>query len=51
MIRKYRDAFVDRGPTPGPDLPHTWHEELLGEAPQRHDAAPNGLDGLDHAAN
>ena len=53
LMRKYRDAYVDMGPSPGPDLPHAWQghsaEELLGEARQRH-AAPNGLDGLNHAA-
>ena len=53
LLRKYRDAYVDMGPSPGPDLPHAWQghsaEELLGEARQRH-AAPNGLDGLNHAA-
>ena len=54
LMRKYRDAYVDMGPSPGPDLPHAWQghspEELLGEARQRH-AGPNGLDGLTHASN
>jgi hypothetical protein len=40
MMRKYRDAYVDMGPSPGPDLPHAWQghsaEELLGDARQRH---------------
>jgi hypothetical protein len=53
VLRKYREAYVDLGPSPGPDLPHAWQghsaEELLGEARQRH-ASPNGLDGLKHAA-
>ena len=51
-MRKYREAYIDMGPSPGPDLPHAWRghsaEELLGEARQRH-ASPNGLDGLQHA--
>jgi hypothetical protein len=54
LMRKYRDAYVDMGPSPGPDLPHAWQghsaEELLGEARQRH-ASPDGLDGVEHAAN
>jgi hypothetical protein len=54
LMRKYRDAYVGMGPSPGPDLPHAWQghsaEGLLGEAPQRH-ASPNGLDGLNYAAN
>jgi hypothetical protein len=54
LMRKYRDAYVDMGPSPGPDLPHAWQghsaEGLLGEARQRH-AAPNRLDGANHAAN
>jgi|SRR5579859_513848 len=53
VLRKYRDAYVDMGPKPGPDLPHEWQghspEELLGEARQRH-AAPSGLEGLNRAA-
>jgi hypothetical protein len=52
LMRKYREAYVDMGPSPGPDLPHAWQghsaEELLGEARQRH-AAPHGLDGRTHA--
>ena len=54
LMRKYRDAYVDMGPSPGPDLPHAWQghsaAELLGEARQRH-ASPDGLDGVEHAAN
>lgn len=46
-MRKYRDAYVDMGPSPGPDLPHAWQghsaEELLGEARQQH-ASSTGLD-------
>ncbi len=52
LMRKYRDVYVDMGPSQGPDLPHEWQahapEELLGEARQRH-ADPRGLDGLTHA--
>src|SRR4051812_11255520 len=52
IMRKYRDAYIDLGPRPGPDLPHAWQsqrpEELLGEARQRH-ADPTGLDGLRRA--
>jgi hypothetical protein len=48
VMRKYRDVYVDMGPSPGPDLPHAWHghapEELLGEARQRH-ADRDGLTG------
>src|SRR5207302_9402210 len=51
-MRKYRDVYVDMGPSPGPDLPHEWQahspEELLGEARQRL-ADPKGRDGLTHA--
>ena len=51
-MRKYREAYIDMGPSPGPDLPHAWRghsaEELLGGARQQH-ASPNGLDGLQHA--
>ena len=40
MMRKYREAYVDMGPRPGPDLPHAWQgydpETLLGEARQRY---------------
>ena len=53
VLRKYREAYVDMGPSPGPDLPHDWQghsaEELLGEARQRH-ASPSAHDGLKHAA-
>ena len=49
VMRKYRDAYVDMGPSPGPDLPHAWRghspQTLLGEARQRQ-AAPTALDGL-----
>lgn len=52
ILRKYREAYVDMGPSPGPDLPHAWQghsaEELLGEARQRH-ASATALDGLTHA--
>lgn len=52
LMRKYRDTYVDMGPSPGPDQPHAWQghsaEELLGEARHRH-ASPNGLDGGKHA--
>jgi hypothetical protein len=52
VMRKYRESYVDMGPSPGPDLPHAWQghsaEELLGEARQRH-ANPNGLKGLKDA--
>lgn len=54
VMRKYRDAYVDMGSSPGPDLPHAWQaqspEELLGEARQLH-ASPNGLDPNAHAAS
>lgn len=54
LMRKYRDAYIDLGPSPGPDLPHAWQghdaEELLGEARQRH-ATPAALNGREHAAN
>jgi hypothetical protein len=54
LMRKYRDVYVDLGPSPGPDLPHDWQghsaEELLGEARQRH-ASPNRLDGPQHETN
>jgi hypothetical protein len=53
VLRKYREAYVDMGPSPGPDLPHAWQghspQELLGEARQRH-ASPNTHDELKHAA-
>lgn len=52
IMRKYRDVYVDMGPTPGPDLPHAWRshsaEELLGEARKRH-ADPKGVEGLTRA--
>jgi|ERR1051326_2678119 hypothetical protein len=47
VMRKYRDAYIDMGPAPGPDLPHAWQgcvpEELLGEARQ-HAADPKSRD-------
>ena len=47
LMRKYRDAYIDMGPAPGPDLPHAWQgcapEELLGEARQ-HAADPKNRD-------
>ena len=47
IMRKYRDTYIDMGPSPGPDLPHGWQgrspQELLGEARQRH-ATPDVLD-------
>lgn len=53
LMRKYRDTYVDMGPSPGSDAPHAWQgysaEELLGEARQRH-ASPNGLDGRNYAS-
>ncbi len=53
LMRKYRDTYVDMGPSPGPDQPHAWQghsaEELLGEARQRY-ASPNALDGRNHAS-
>lgn len=53
LMRKYREVYVDMGPSPGPDLPHAWQsfspQELLGEARQRH-ADPTGLDNLKHAS-
>jgi hypothetical protein len=52
VMRKYREAYIDMGPSPGPDDPHAWQghsaEELLGEARQRH-ASPTGLDGSQRA--
>jgi hypothetical protein len=54
LMPKYCHAYIDMGPSRGPDLPHAWQghsaPELLGEARQRH-VAPNKLDGLDHAAS
>ena len=48
-MRKYRDVYVDMGPSSGPDLPHAWQghsaEELLGEARLEH-ADPSSADGL-----
>jgi hypothetical protein len=39
VMRRYRDAYIDMGPAPGPDLPHAWQgcapEELFGEARQQ----------------
>jgi hypothetical protein len=53
VMREYRDEFGVMGPPPGPDWLRAWQgqsaEELVGEACQLLDA-PNGLDGLDHAA-
>ena len=53
VMRKYREQYIDMGPSPGPDLPHAWQthspQELLGEARQRR-ADPTGLDGLKHAS-
>ena len=53
VMRKYRESYVDMGPSPGPDLPHAWQghsaEDLLGQARQQH-ANPNGLKGLKRAA-
>jgi hypothetical protein len=52
VMRKYREIYVDMGPSGGLDQPHAWQghsaEELLGEARQQH-AIPNGLQrvGLD----
>ena len=47
VMRKYREMYIDMGPTPGPDLPHAWQgcppEELLGEARQ-HAADPTSRD-------
>jgi hypothetical protein len=49
VMRKYREVYVDMGPSPGPDLPHAWQghapEELLGEARRRH-ADPNALNAV-----
>jgi hypothetical protein len=54
VMRKYRESYVDMGPSPGLDLPHAWQghsaEELLGEARQQH-ANANGLKGLNGAAH
>lgn len=45
VMRKYREAYIDMGERPGPDLPHAWQghrpEELLGDARRRF-AAPIG---------
>jgi hypothetical protein len=53
LMRKYREVYVDMGPSPGPDRPNAWQsfspQELLGEARQRH-ADPTGLGGLEHAS-
>jgi hypothetical protein len=52
LMRKYRDVYVDMGPSSGPDLPHAWQghsaEELLGEARLQH-ADAGGGEGLKHA--
>jgi hypothetical protein len=54
LMRKYRDIYIDMGPSPGLDQPHAWQgrsaEELLGEARQRH-ATPNGLAGRNDVAS
>ena len=54
VMRKYREAYIDMGPSPGPDLPHAWQahsaEELLGEARQRQ-AFRTQQDGFPHAAS
>lgn len=54
IMGKYRNAYVDMGPSPGPDLPCAWQghsaEELLGEARQRL-ADPNRLEGLNPATD
>ncbi len=38
VMRKYRELYIDMGPSPGPDLPQAWQSqspgELLGEARQ-----------------
>jgi hypothetical protein len=48
VMRKYREVYVDMGPSPGPDLPHAWQghspANLLGEARQTQ-AAPNAAPG------
>lgn len=53
LMRKYRELYVDMGPSPGPDDPHAWQkfapQELLGEARQ-HLADPTGLGVLRHAS-
>jgi hypothetical protein len=40
VMRKFRELYVDMGPSSGADLPHAWQgysaEDLLGEARQRH---------------
>jgi hypothetical protein len=47
VMRKYREAYIDMGPAPGPDLPHGWQgctaEDLLGEARHQH-ADPKNQD-------
>jgi hypothetical protein len=52
LMRKYREVYIDMGPSPGPDLPHAWRgrspEESLGEARRRH-ADPTELEGRTHA--
>jgi hypothetical protein len=54
VMRKYRDVYVDMGPSSGPDLPHAWQghsaEELLGEARQHH-AQRNGVKRLKQTTN
>jgi hypothetical protein len=54
LMRKYRDVYVDMGPSSGPDLPHAWHghsaQELLGEARLRF-AGPNRVAGYSRSTN
>jgi hypothetical protein len=53
LMRRYRELYVDMGPSPGLDLPHAWRsfspQELLGEARRRH-ADPTGLRGIERAS-
>ena len=48
VMRKYREMYVDMGPSSGPDDPHAWQkfapQELLGEARQNH-VDPTGRGG------
>ena len=52
-MRKYRDAYIDMGPSPGPDLPHGWQgrsaQELLGDTRQQH-ATPDAVEEVGHDA-
>ena len=40
VMRKYREAYIDMGPVPGPDRSDVWRsnppQELLSEARERH---------------